>query len=384
MRFALSTPRQMHMVLAANVLLRDGHEVALYTSTPEKKLRGIEAGYEYHFEPKWTELYTYMTQKLVPLWLDVVDTKHYDRAVAGRIRRMKSLDVFYGWAGVSVASGRAAKERGAKFVLDRACPHGDVQEAVAIEEAAKTGAKVRPQMAEVRERYLEEYERADVIVVPSRYSGSTFPERQRGKIVYAPLLGRMTAPVEMPVRDWGAGREFTVGVVGGDMLRKGYLYLLRAWKKLGLKNARLLLRNGAGFAGYPVLEELARSMPNVEQLAYVPDINDFYRRCDVFVLPSVDDGFGMVLFEAMAHGVPVIATTHCGASELIETEKQGLIVAPGNEDALAGAILRMYESKELRQRLGEAGRELAMELQRAGAEGMYASAIREVVRRVSG
>jgi len=101
--------------------------------------------------------------------------------------------------------------------------------------------------------------------------------------------------------------EFTVGVVGGEPVRKGYLYLLDAWERLALANARLLIRSDANFVRYPALQQRLARLSNVEIVRYVPDINNFYQRCDVFVLPSVDDGFGMALFEAMANEVPCIA-----------------------------------------------------------------------------
>jgi glycosyltransferase involved in cell wall biosynthesis len=78
------------------------------------------------------------------------------------------------------------------------------------------------------------------------------------------------------------------------------------------------------------------------------------RQADLFVLPTLEDSFALVLFEAMATGLPVVTTTNAGASELIEDSQDGLIVAPGDAAALADAIRRLVEQPELRARLGDA------------------------------
>ena len=380
MRITLSTPRQMHAMLAARLLLDEGHDVSLYTSTPRKRLRGDSTGLRHHLQPKLTEIYTQITQTRINVPLDSLDGQLYDYSVATRLGFGAPPDIFYGWAGVSLASGQAAHARGGKFALDRACPFVTYQEDLVLAEAEKVGFRARRRPVWCEHRQLAEYEEADAILVPSGYSGGTFPQRLQPKIICAPLWGRVKAPESVPVKD--PNRPFTVGVVGGDAIRKGYLYLLRAWKNLGLKNAQLLLRYGAGFKEYPVLDDLMRSLPNVEQVRYVPDISDFYNRCDVFVLPSVDDGFGMVIFEAMAHGLPTIATTHCGASELAVNGSEALIVPPFREDALAEALLRLYQSPALRRQLGDNGRLRAEHLQQAGPRGLYGQGIHEMLRRL--
>lgn len=380
MRVVLSTPRQMHAVLLANTLRAAAQEVAFYTSTPRSKLRNINPGVRIHFAPKWGEAWTQLSHHSLPQHIDAVDNALYDHSVATRIRfNDDPFKLFYGWATVSLASGRAARRRGARYALDRACPHVDFQQSLVHAEAAKVGAHIHPQPAWYRDRQLEEYASADVLVLPSRYSADTFPAELQSKILFAPLCGRVKIPTLVPAHE---DRPFTLGVVGGDPLRKGYLYLLRAWKKLALPNARLLLRSSSSFARYPVLAELLRTTPNVEIVGYVPDISDFYRRCDAFVLPSVDDGFGMVLFEALANSVASIATNHCGAAELLTPGTDGLVVPAFSDDALAEAILSLYSKPELRAMLAKNGRALAEQIQFGGPARLYENAIADLLARV--
>ncbi len=90
---------------------------------------------------------------------------------------------------------------------------------------------------------------------------------------------------------------------------------------------------------------------------FIPDIDVAWAASDIAVVPSIDpEPFGRVAIEAMAHGLPVVATAHGGLAEIVEPDKTGLLVAPGDAAALAAAIARLVESPALRKSMGDAGR----------------------------
>jgi glycosyltransferase involved in cell wall biosynthesis len=369
MQVAVSTTRPFHSALLANALVKHSARVRIYSSAPRRYFRRLDPSVRITLVPSL--LQTAMHFMRLPASQKALDADSwlYDRSVAAVIR---PDDLFIGWATASLATGRAAKRRGARFVLDRACPHVDFQQQILEEESAAVGIAYRPQPAWFRDRQLAEYAEAERILAPSEYTRATFPEAMRSKTIKAPLFGRCTFPAEThPERH----PQFTVGVVGGEPVRKGYLYLLDAWKRLALPNARLLIRSDANFARYPALQQRLASLSNVEIVRYVPDINDFYQRCDVFVLPSVDDGFGMALFEAMANEVPCIATTHCGSSELLTPGRDGIVIPPRNVDLLAEALLSLYQQEELRRTIASAGRSTATSLGMNDSSPLYDAAI---------
>ena len=78
---------------------------------------------------------------------------------------------------------------------------------------------------------------------------------------------------------------------------------------------------------------------------------------DVLVLPSEAEGFGLVLIEAMAMGVPVVATDAPGIRDVVKNEQTGLLVPVGQPQMLAGAIKRIIDDGALRQRLVDAARD---------------------------
>jgi glycosyltransferase involved in cell wall biosynthesis len=90
-------------------------------------------------------------------------------------------------------------------------------------------------------------------------------------------------------------------------------------------------------------------------------LSDHYRNADVLINPSLSEAFGMSLVEAMATGVPAVATRVGGVPEVVEDGKTGLLVEPGDACALAGAILRLLTDDGLRKAMGEAARRRAVE-----------------------
>jgi glycosyltransferase involved in cell wall biosynthesis len=366
MRVAISVMRPFHVTKMANALLKHATSVDIWCSAPRKFFRRLDEAVPVHLIPAPVAVVARLTRHNFSDAWHLPEIVWWDRAVA---LMMSRADLVIGFATQSLTTARAAKRRDARFVLDRACPHVDFQQSLIEVESEKTGAHFRPQPAWFRERQLAEYDIAESIVVPSRYSAQTFPLHQQSKIVIAPLLGRVRTS-EAPRHS--RSETFTVGVLGGHPLRKGYLYLLEAWKKLALPNAQLLIRSSSDFSAYPKLAELLAGLPDVKLLEYVPDIAEFYQKCDVFILPSVDDGFGMALFEAMASGVASIATRNCGASELLTDGVDGLVVDAGSVDQLAGAIFALYADAEQRQAIALAGQTT---VERIASAGLYEKAL---------
>lgn len=112
-----------------------------------------------------------------------------------------------------------------------------------------------------------------------------------------------------------------------------------------------------------ILEEKARSLGISDRVAFLgyrsqTQVRDLLRRSDIFVLSSFAEGLPVVLMEAMAAGVPVIATRVAGIPELVRDQESGLLVPPGDSDAAADAIRRLLGDPDLRNRIAAAGRRM--------------------------
>jgi glycosyltransferase involved in cell wall biosynthesis len=109
------------------------------------------------------------------------------------------------------------------------------------------------------------------------------------------------------------------------------------------------------------LEQLARRRGVADRVRFAgavgqDEIRDIYRSADVFCLPSMAEGLPVVLMEAMALELPVVATRIMGIPELVEEGRTGLLVTPGRLDELTDALARLIADPGLRTRLGRAGR----------------------------
>jgi glycosyltransferase involved in cell wall biosynthesis len=374
---AIATGRQAHYRLPANSFLRRQYGVSLYTATPASRLRGFDAGMDVRWVPAPVVILSALTHSRTPLVLDEFDSTLFDHGVA---RRLSRCDVFLGASTSSLASGRSAKKGGAVFVLDRACPDIRVQQDMLVEEAKKVEGTFQRSSPWFLDRQIQEYEEADFILAPSHYSGRSYPEALQSKIILAPLCGRTRVFASKPR---SADSTFVLGAAGGGALRKGYLYLLEAWKRLALPNAQLKIRTDKDIFSFPRLKRLIGTQKNVEIIGYVPDIRDFYAACDAYIQPSVDDGFGMSLFEAMGAGLPSIATRNCGASELLEAGTDLLLIDAFSIEQIEASVLQLYESRETRERLQHAGLQAIQRSEKDGVSPPYEAGIDDLLLKIA-
>lgn len=162
---------------------------------------------------------------------------------------------------------------------------------------------------------------------------------------------RFDASVPEPRTD-GRLRFLFVGSIG---VRKGLPELFQAWERLALDAELILVGNvEPGFA-----EHLGSGLPaNVRHVPYTRDVGRFYKGSDVFVFPSHEEGAPQVVYEAAGCCLPVI-TTPMGLARIVEHERNGLLIPPGNVDALAAAIQRLADDPGLRAALAVEARHSA-------------------------
>lgn len=257
-------------------------------------------------------------------------------------------DIFHGWATFSLNTAKEYKKKGIPFILDRACPHINFQESLLAEEAELTKSDYIPVSEKFLDRCLEEYELADKIVVPSNYSHKSFIQLGFKKDKIEKLNLNINYIPKKKKKIIKNDNKFVLGTIGGNPLRKGIKYLIDAWQKLKLHNATLLLKTSE----YELKKnkELFQKIKNDQSIMIMPyfkNIEDFYYKCDVFCLPSIDDGFGLAALEAMASGIPVIVTENVGASELVENNVNGFVGKIRDVNFLSEKILTFYLDKNL-------------------------------------
>ncbi len=154
--------------------------------------------------------------------------------------------------------------------------------------------------------------------------------------------------------------SLVVGTVARLSEQKGIKYLLYAAKRVTEQFSDITFTIVGKGPLASQLKELSIKLgisSKVKFLGFRNDIPELLSVIDIFVLPSLWEGMPNVVLEAMSAGKPVIATDTGGSKDIIDNGINGVLVEPGNSEALAEAILKLLEDPVQRQRLGESARE---------------------------
>ncbi|HKK27301.1 MAG TPA: glycosyltransferase family 4 protein [Gemmatimonadota bacterium] len=211
---------------------------------------------------------------------------------------------------------------------------------------------------------------ADRVVVTSRYSAGRAVEAygldpSRVRVVPEGIdLARWPAPGPGPERDGGAAAgPPTVLSVARQYPRKDTRTLVGAMPRVleALPTARLRVIGGG--PELPSLRRLAARIGVAGAVDFAGEVDDRerirreYARAHAFALPSLQEGFGIVFLEAMASRLPVVAARAAAVPEVVPHGEAGLLVPPGDREALAEALVRLLRDPGLRDRMGARGRE---------------------------
>ena len=198
----------------------------------------------------------------------------------------------------------------------------------------------------------------DAIIAVSHFTAGQVEEhlgiaRSRIRVVHHGVLPRRLPNVP---------REKVVLCVGVIQRRKNQAILVRAFRAMP-EDWTLVLAGGRGYGAEETLEAIANSgcAERIRATGYLSDdeIGAWYARAGIFAFPSLDEGFGIPLAEAMAAGVPVVTSNRSALPEVVGDA--GLLVDPFREDELAGALLRLAYDAELRGALAARGKLRAAE-----------------------
>ena len=286
----------------------------------------------------------------------VFSTGYADRLAAEWI---EPCTIFHGWTGNCLACIEKARRLGAHITIEQATMHPREWQKAVLEECERVGVRPRDCRALLPDalvrRMEREYEKADTIVVPSEVARRSF---ERAGIGEKTVL--LHAGVDHDFFRTPETKEprnpFRVCFVGRVEIAKGLPYLLRAWRKLDLQNAELVLIGEIADEMRPFLSQCA--VPNLRLPGLLPanEVAQWYRRSHLMVFPSVNEGLARAIFEAMASGLPVVATELSGAEDCITPGIEGSVVPARDVDALAESMLWHYENPEASAAMGAAGR----------------------------
>lgn len=255
-----------------------------------------------------------------------------------------------------------AKRQGALCILGQIDP-GPREEEVVAEQTAAYRHLAPPDEkapAEYWRVWREEIELADKIIVNSPWSAKLLVEAgvDAAKLVEVPLVyeasGSMehgpdgvASPPQAKRAEQGPSKRLKALFLGSVILRKGVGQLFDAIKLLRSEPVDFTF---AGPVGVKIPDEISQ-LPNVRFVGPVDKATagKLYRESDVFLFPTLSDGFGLTQLEALGNGLPVIASAHCG--QVVEDRVSGLVLPDVTPEAIADASMQLVRDRDLLARL---------------------------------
>jgi starch synthase len=282
----------------------------------------------------------------------------FDSWVASQI---EECDALVGLSGSALNTGQVVKSRGGKHVCDRGSSHIRYQDAILNEEYAKWGFPFATIDPRVIAREEMEYQQADAIFVPSGFAHRSFVEMgvaaDKVKVIpYGVRLERFQRTGEPP-KDL-----FNVMFAGTVSLRKGIPYLLEAFRMFRHPRKRLRLAGPVEAETRSFLKN--QKLDGVEILGRMsqPKLAEYMSTSHVLALPSIEDGFGLVMAQAMACGAVVISSENTGGPDLYRNRSEGFIVPIRSAAAIAQNLQELADDQALHQRMSEAAMERVKQL----------------------
>ena len=263
--------------------------------------------------------------------------------------------VVNGLSGFATETLSLASARGVTVFCDRGSWHILEQQRVLDEEASRIGAPREYFDSVMIDRELREYQLADRILVPSEPARQSFIRRgidaeRVVKIPYGVDISAFSVPTE---EERCPGAIVSVAKVG---LQKGHHHLVDAFRMLKTRNASLTLV-GAITPGWDKRLRLDQDGLRVTGPVSRSRVVEELQRASIFVLASIQDGFGLVIAQAMACGLPVIATEATGIRELVTDGVEGIVVpAPPDARTLAEAMDSLLSDRDRAQAMAVAAR----------------------------
>lgn len=276
--------------------------------------------------------------------------RDYARRVTRHLARQPldpQRDAYFGYDTGCLETLELLNQRAVLSVVDQIDP-ARVEEQMVFEESQRwPGWQKNP--GRIPEFYWQrlaaEWHMASLVLVNSNWSKTALIQQgvDEGKIIVVPLAYEPHGPPPAPLNEPPRERPLTVLWIGGVILRKGIQYLIEAAKLLRGQNVRFVIAGNLGISD----QALATAPDTMSFIGKVArdQLSTVYRQADLFVLPTLSDGFAITQLEAMSYGLPVVTTPNCG--EVVTHGQDGLIVPPRDAAALAQAIAHLEARRDL-------------------------------------
>jgi glycosyltransferase involved in cell wall biosynthesis len=261
----------------------------------------------------------------------------------------KDVDIFIGLSSFSLEAIKQAKKMGIISIVDHGSLHLEYENKLMKIELAKLGLDYQGRIAEkwIIDRENLEFKLADFIMVLSQKAKETLTDRgiSPQKIFVNSCGVDISKFKPMPA---ASKNKFRIVYCGSITPRKGLHHLLQAYHEMSLPNSELLIiGNITDLEYFEKLKKYQSKSINFNGPCPQNDLPRLYAKGSIFILPSIADGFGMVVTQALACGLPAIISSNVGAKDIITEGVNGYVIAPGDIQAMKKRIMGLYSDEKL-------------------------------------
>jgi len=365
MKITILVGGRFHSFDLANQLEKKGHLLNLITSYPKWKI--LEFINIDKKKIKTVILKEIIERIIIKLrltnyltFLFIYLNKYFEYFASKKVN-YKNTDILIGWSGFSYKSFQKSKNYNLLKILERGSSHIQYQSEILLQEHKIFNIKYKINYNEINQE-IKEYNLADYISIPSEFVKKTFLQKgfNEKKIILVPYGANLDNFYPQKKKD----NIFRFIYAGTLSLRKGVWYTLKAFNELNLPNSELILVGSIDHNFSPLLKEFT-SNKKIKILNHVSQnkLIEFYNISDVFIISSIEDGFAMVIPQALACGLPVICSENSGGSELIKNGFNGYVVPIRNIYELKKKMNLLYEDKKhyifLKEKVLKHGKDLS-------------------------
>jgi glycosyltransferase involved in cell wall biosynthesis len=308
----------------------------------------------------------------------------HDHIVARRLKKLVGkIDIIHAWPLGALETLEVARRLGIPTALERCNAHTGFAMEVVQKECDRLGIVLPPDHehafdAEKLRKEESEYRLATSVLCPSDFVVKTFldkgyPREQLERHTYG-YDEKVFYPSNEP-RD--PKRGLTMISVGVCAVRKGLHFALEAWLRSPASKSGTFLIAGEFLPDYQKKLAPMLAHPSVKVLGHRNDVPELMRKSDILVLPSIEEGFGLVIAEAMGSGCVPLASEAC--TEICSHMKTGLMHRVGDVEALTQHITMLHEDRALLERLRTASLEAARGVTWTAAGRVLLNAYRETI-----
>lgn len=256
--------------------------------------------------------------------------------------------IYYRGCGLSTSKRIRSTGKNTICILEEVNTHIEFQREILNEEEKYLGISKRGNSNKFK-RQLESYYSADFILCPSNFVAKSFIKKgfSSNKLIIN-NFGRVSVNKEITIEE--EEDVFKLLYVGQIHYRKGLRFAIEAFNKMNYKKKKFYLVGPiTGPSGINL-----KSLP--ENIIYLgvlkgKELENIYKKCSAFVLPSLEEGLALVQSEALNASLPLITTENTGGEDLITNGREGFIVPPANHDKLLDCFNNLSMNIELRRKM---------------------------------